>query len=331
LENDLTGGRGLLSTRVDASSILPLYISLEKATNTRALVLEVDSRLIPRGLKLPSCTGFTTEMKLVAPSVAADVRITIRLAEPKATEVFTALAKDVATHVLAAPDARAAVATLAQRLLAWQSFFRKSGVAGLDRESQQGLFAELWFMRSKLIDMMSPAEIVDAWTGASKRNQDFQFLGATIEVKSSAANPPVRFRVANVKQLEQTSSAPLFLYVVLVDCREGAGESLAQAVAATSAMLADRDPLAAALFEERLIEVGYAPTPETPYESPKFTVQRDHLLRVVDSFPRLLPSDLRAGVGDVTYSVELSSCLGYSVDLVVLKESLTGGSDGAGA
>lgn len=285
LEADDSLSSGLLVTRADSSCPADLYLAVDKPQNARAILLEVDPKAVPPGLRLPSSAGLDVEVSSIALRGTAKVRVALRLRQQGAAEVFQAFAADLVGHVVAAVDSKTALVVLGNRLAAWQRFFENARSKGLDHHAQQGLYAELWVLRNVLLPSLPPAIALSAWTGSRQATQDFQLKGCAIEVKSSAANAPVRFRIASTSQLELTAARPLFLFAVLLDVRPGAGESLYDAVAATRALIESRAQEALPAFEDRLLEVGYLESGSVEYSTPQFCVRADHVFEVKPGFP----------------------------------------------
>ena len=71
-------------------------------------------------------------------------------------------------------------------------------------------------------------------------------------------------------------------------------------------------PHVARLFEDKLLD-GVHPNARGVYKT-GYAFTRS-TFRVAPGFPRLLESNLKPGVGDVTYSVVLSACEPFKVEL----------------
>jgi hypothetical protein len=72
------------------------------------------------------------------------------------------------------------------------------------------------------------------------------------------------------------------------------------------------DGRARGLFEERLVAYGYLDVHSPRYER-RYMLQRMRAFHIRDGFPRV-PPILPEGVGDLGYTIVLSSCSSFEVD-----------------
>ena len=68
------------------------------------------------------------------------------------------------------------------------------------------------------------------------------------------------------------------------------------------------------LFDDKLLDEGYMDAHAELYRS-GYAFRSVRVYRVRPGFPRILESDLKSGVGDVSYSVVLSACEPFKSDL----------------
>lgn len=71
------------------------------------------------------------------------------------------------------------------------------------------------------------------------------------------------------------------------------------------------DPAASALFDDRLISVGYFDRDE--YGARFFRLGSFRHFAIREGFPRIVQSRLPAGIGSVKYELKLQECLPYEV------------------
>jgi len=239
--------------------------------------------------------------------------LVIEQGDESPSEVFEVLAADVIDAALArqpGEDLRAVVAT---RLDRWKAFFEERGLVGLGPEAQQGLFGELWFLREHLVPTVGPSVAVSAWDVTHRAVHDFQFPLHAFEVKTSSAKQHQRIHVASERQLDTTGLDSLHVVVVSLSPTQAGGETLPELVATLRASLSSV-PHVARLFEDKLLDEGYIQTHAELYKT-GYAFRSIRIYRVAPGFPRLLESDLKPGVGDVTYSVVLSACEPFKVEL----------------
>jgi hypothetical protein len=308
MEQSAAGQSGVLLRRVHVQAASDLFLGLETPEDRRILALHVGNEVAPRSADLPKTKGFET--RLARSSVEGKAALEIRLTDLGASDLFSALAEDVAQVVSAAEDDAAAVSAWLLRLEQWRRLLQRGAAQGLTPEAQRGLYAELWVLRAYLAGQFGDAAVT-AWTGPSHASHDFEFDSGAIEVKATAGKQHQTLRIASERQLDGTGTPALFLFHLSLDVRQGDGESLPEAVESVRTLLADGGSLSD--FEVRLFDAGYQDIHAPQYQGRAYTVREENFFAVLDGFPRIVESDLRPGVGDLTYSVAVAECKHFAV------------------
>lgn len=312
---------GYVQRRLFPESGIDLFLAVKKPANTRMLVLFVDRSAIRDIPELPAGRGVATRIQRSS-SEGREVAVEIALTDPRYSDVFDALVIDVASA--AADDlAVPAVEKVLGRLRRWQRFL-EAHLEGLGPEGQRGLFAELWFLRNLLLDVVGENVAVGSWTGPAAANQDFQLRGVAVEIKSSIAKQLQSIRITNERQLDGTGIDHLFLFHLSLDARHDSGETLPALVDSLKKQLAGNSP-ALDRFHESLLQCGYLDEHAPRYQNPGYTPRDWDVFAVTDTFPRVVEDDLPAGVGDIHYSISIAECRRHSVAFDVLKEALHDG------
>ena len=159
-------------------------------------------------------------------------------------------------------------------------------------------------------------------------DQDFQFSGGAVEVKTTAAKQPQSVRITSERQLDDTGVGALFLHVVVVDEREvpAGGTVPGQSL---SALIADdriglsADVIALSAFNDRLLDRGWLDAHASRYEGRRWTVRGERTYQVRRGFPRLVEVDLPTGVGDVNFAVSLAACEPFAAPVSAMLAALT--------
>lgn len=311
-EAEIDGGSGWLLRRATASTGHPLLVALEPATRMRTLLLPAPKSEVPPRRDWPECRGL--ELQMV--SVGGATHLAVRLREAGSADVFTTLAQDVAQRVAVAERTGDAVAALLGQLRRWQHFLAAANV-GLSKEEERGLWGELHVLRAHLIPALGAGDAVASWKAPSAAHQDFQRPAGALEVKTTAAKQPGSVRITSERQLDETGVGALYLCVVIVDEREVApasavaGVSLPQLVGDLRHQLS-LDTATLSAFDQRLIEGRYFDMHATRYEGRRRTVRSELVFEVRSDFPRLIERILPAGVGDVSYALNLASCAPFT-------------------
>ncbi|MCY1022101.1 PD-(D/E)XK motif protein [Pyxidicoccus sp. MSG2] len=303
---------GLVARRIHPEASLEIYAGLDRPSDVPVVCIHVRPAALRVVGEFPSSAGFVLQRESNPHPGPDSVRLSLWLAAPLYRDVFGVLAQDVVDSIAQASDQRAAVATFVERLRRWQEFLERHGPEGLGAHAQRGLYGELWFLRQQAIPLKGADIAISAWTGPERSNQDFQFAGCAVEVKTTASNPHHQVVISNIRQLDETHVPALLLLHVALEVRHDAGETLVGIVESIRALLRPHSqPLS--LFEEKLRSWGYLDVHAVHYADAAYVVRGHCFYHVTGSFPRLIESDIPDGVGDVRYSVVLAACAHYQL------------------
>lgn len=132
---------------------------------------------------------------------------------------------------------------ITQQILDWAAFLSpKRG--GLSDKALQGLWGELYFLKTYLTRTFTPEHLVEAYTGIRGEPQDVTSLDFYVEIKTTLTHAP---RIINISSLEQLD--PLFsdqILVLFLISPAGNGHSLLELMSDIELSLSDN---AAALYE----------------------------------------------------------------------------------
>lgn len=303
--------RGMRVRRLLPQSPFNVFAALDKGTGHRFLLLKSSRSDVHPLQPLPSGRGFSIQF-VTTPSDADGTNcLRFELTERAHTDIFDVIGNDILSNILQTDDDKAAFDSFVSRIAAWQRFLDELPAGGLTEQSQQGLFAELWFLREVMVPEIGPAKSVGAWAGPKSLAKDFQLPGVAFEVKASSAKQPAKFIISSEVQLDTDGVKRLVLYCLLLERLVAGGLSLSDLVQLVRADL-QADSAAATRFSELLLQVGYVDSDAARYTS-RFAVRSQHFFDVKGDFPRIVGSDLRVGVGDVQYSIMQSECEHYSL------------------
>ncbi len=246
--------------------------------------------------------------------VSAEVRpidaehrvLTIRLEDSGQKELFLRLCDDLIDRALRERDELAAYRAVCTRLKRWQEFLSRGRRDVLSPNEVRGLFAELTYLSEALESGDDSDDIVvKGWLGPEDGQHDFVIGDKAVEIKALAGSDRDLVRISSEDQLVSHLSTLLLRLYFLADVKESAGsESLNGIVRRLSDRLGE-DPFTYDWFAVRLAQAGYIDVPH--YDMPRFRVTDVRTYHVREGFPRLAPSDLPAGVEDVSYSLRLAA------------------------
>jgi putative PD-(D/E)XK family protein DUF4420 len=261
---------------------------------------------------LPRMRGCETKFARLPEDQADKVSLCVFLNESRFTDVFTSLSEDLAAHLESVQGDAVVVGALVGRLQRWQKFLQRNP-EGLGEDAQRGLFGELWFLGQYLIPAVGALEAVRSWKGPEKGIHDFQLRSLSIEIKTTIAKQHTKFLVSSERQLDSSNVHRLILFHVAVEASRMGPVTLPSLV---RSVREDLSQVAEArdLLEDLLLDAGYLDRHEPLYANTSYHTRGFHAFDVRDGFPRLTEEGMPPGVGDLSYSVVISSCMPFTID-----------------
>jgi hypothetical protein len=295
---------------------IDIFVAVEHPSSTRLLLFGLEDEDAAAAIDVPEAIGIAVHAAPI-PNEAIWGYAEVRLIDARYDEVFTALADDLADHVGRSKDGAAAIDRLVDRLRRWEAFLKIADPDGLSQERRAGLYGELHVMRAHLL----PIDLdigVRTWVGPQGAFQDFQASRWALEVKTSRTKEPVSVRISGERQLDDMGLEFLGLAHIGLEQRRNSGETLPEIVQSVRMMLTDVPT--AETFEAQLLSAGYLALHEARYRNDGYVVRFDQLYQVRDGFPRITERDLPSGIGNILYSVVVSTLGDFRIDW----ESATG-------
>lgn len=313
LEEDIANvPSGYITRRLLPEVTYDVYLSIERPSNVRLLMLRVKHKSISKSTIFPNSNCFEVRRVALQSDDDAHVALQLVLINSRYSDIFTILVQDIVDTIAPIADEQNAVAAFFTRLRRWQAFLEKHSLEGLSQAEQQGLYGELWFLRQIVIPQLGSRQGVKCWTGAKGTQQDFQFQNFAVEVKTTATKQHQKLAISSERQLDDTGTGTLILLHLSLDARQERGESLPDIVASLRLIL-ENDPIAKEELEILLFEVGYLDIHIPYYEKIGYTLREVNYFKVEGDFPRIVEADLRNGVGDVRYSISVAECRRFAI------------------
>jgi hypothetical protein len=316
LRYDIQQVPGIYERRIFAESPYSLSIGISQPAGLRVLFLTVSRRSVRGRLEIET-RGFRLHAEPY--SGLQDVRIRLEETHRSFADLFGHLCLDVVGTVLASLTEELAVEGLRTRVTHWQRFMERAS-EGLSPSEQLGLYGELYFLRKLIVTGCTAVTALDGWQGPLSANHDFMFRKMAVEIKSTASNSDSRVYISNERQLDDTGIAILYLGCLSFDKREHSETTLPVLVDQIAGMLG----LALIpAFEDRLLAAGYHRLQAGLYDDVGYTERRTRYYRISEMFPRIVPPDLKTGVQNVRYEVELSSAIDCLITEAEVFEAIT--------
>jgi hypothetical protein len=303
-----------LARRLAPGSGYDLRVGLDRSTRSRTVLIRLESASLGDAGECPRGRGFDVRYITLPGDDNHHTTLAVVLTDRAYSDIFSILTQDLAVTMAATPRDCSVVGELFARLRSWQQFMESASPDGLSPPRQCGLYGELYFLRHQLFPQVGITSGLDAWHGPSRLHQDFQFDRHAIEVKTSTSKQHQFIQVANERQLDESLLDKLFLFYLSLDARPHHGETLVAMVNQIWNTIGDSNA-ARELFARRLLEAGYIEAHSSKYESVGYGIRDAVVFDVHGDFPRILETELRAGVGSVTYSISVSECRRYTISV----------------
>lgn len=305
-----------LVRRVVPESNLDAFIGVEFPEGRRVFALEVSLEALNTLNDLPVFKGLDVSKRDSVSGHKDKAALLIALKAGRFTDVFSVLVEDVATELQTISDEKEALAIVISRLIEWQQLIESGSQEGLSEEAARGLYGELYFLVTHLLPAMNRHAVL-GWKGFGSSQQDYYFGSDAIEVKTTKAKQHQKLTIASERQLDESTLGRLFLYHLSVAELPDNQNTLPEIVGRIRKAIHE-DGAALAYFDDALFQVGYLDAHHKLYDMVGYEIREENLFAVTDRFPRILEKDLRPGVGDVTYSINVAECKHNAVELSIL-------------
>ena len=206
-----------------------------------------------------------------------------------------------------------AIKVVINRLEKWKSMFAKGASDGLSVIEQQGLYGELIYLQKLILrDCFSYVDALKLWVGTDKASRDFQGNGWAVEVKTISVNNSDQITINGERQLDETLLNKLYLYHLSIEFSCMNGQTLNDIVDQIRHLLSE-DLVALNIYNAKLMEAGYLDLHRELYKDRCYKIRKENIYKIDESFPRIKESELRDGVSNTIYSINVSTCSEYMV------------------
>ena len=239
--------------------------------------------------------------------------LTIQLFSDANTDIFAYLCGNLVEAIERCDTEAKAIKLVLNRLEKWKTMFSKGASDGLSITEQQGLYGELMYLH-KLASrgIFSYIDALKIWVGADKAMRDFQGKDWAVEAKTISINNADQITINGERQLDETLLDKLYLYHLSVEASRMNGQTLNEKVDELRSLFSD-DKAALNIFNAKLMEAGYFDHHRELYRERCYKIRKESIYVIDDSFPRIKESELRDGVSNTVYSINVSTCAEYMV------------------
>lgn len=226
--------------------------------------------------------------------------------------VFCTFGEDLISCVVGENDEYVALTKLRVRFNTWQALFRKTRTP-LSPEKAKGLYGELYFIDTYLIDRFGDTKTISSWSGPEMYNKDFSIDETWFELKTINAAATVA-KISSIQQL----SSDVEGHLVVVRVEEMANSYNAEKATINklcqSIISKINDSETKDLFLEKLSDIGYDFCDDLGNKN--YHVHKVKAYRVCADFPVLREKDIKfEAINNVSYELVLKLVSDFMEDL----------------
>jgi Putative PD-(D/E)XK family member, (DUF4420) len=296
---------------INSSATVPLFLGLNQKNGVRYLFIHLKEKLTTEVMnKFPVWKGMQIEQKRISIPLASYYDqwfLVLNHHSEYDHEIFEAIIESLCNDLLSLEEYEKMNTELQRYLERWRFFFSIHGKEGITLELQQGLYGELWVLR-ELIQYNPGFNIVDSWIGPNNESNDFLHEGISLEIKTVTSKKPYNVYINNEKQLDDRELDALYLIAVFLR-KIDSGETLPEIIGDIRHLLRN-DLFSLQSFEGKLFQVGYLDAQSDLYNT-GYVFQKIKSYKINEGFPRILSEEVRDGVGDIKYSIQLAACVAF--------------------
>lgn len=312
-KGDSLNNTGIVLKRYSAAIIPDCYIAMRMPGKVKSIAFGLSTGNLDAS-SLSDLKEITTE---IIPNAIKSSKylLLISLSDNSLASIFAVLSEDLFNYISSIKQEDKIIIALQNRFLKWKELFTIAVTRGLSAEEQIGLFGELYLLKMFFVKTGKIDKCLDIWVGPDAGIRDFEKDNSAIEVKTTQTHNQQKIKISSERQLDTSLLDNLFLFHLSLEKRNGTEYSLNTIVDEIYLIIKD-DKLLINLFNYKLISAGYFKHQRHIYENISYIVRDEGFYKISDDFLRIEEKDLRKGVGDVKYSIVLTSGLEkYKSDL----------------
>jgi len=303
IENDSLR-TGVILKRYSADIIPDCFVSMRMPEKVKSIAFRISTKSIDIS-SLSDLKDITSE--IIPDETDKDKSlILICLADNSLSSIFAVLCEDLFQTVSAIEQELVLIQALQNRFIQWKELFIMAKGSGLTLEKKIGLYGELYLLKKLLLQTGLLSEILSIWTGPETGIRDFEKDNCAIEVKTTHTHNHQKIRISSERQLDTALLQYLFLFHLSVEKRNSDENTLNTIVEEIYSILG-HNKLLGNILKRKLISAGYFDHHQPIYQNMSFLVREEDFYKIEGSFPRIEEKGLMKGVGDVKYSIILTS------------------------
>jgi len=295
---------GVVLKRYSPSIIPDCFVAMRMPEKVKSIAFRISDNKIDT-TSLNDLKDITTEI-IPDKTKGSKYLLLISLADNSLSSIFAVLSEDLFNYVSSITQEDKLILSLQNRFLKWKELFVLANSPGLSQEKQVGLFGELYLLKKFFLQTKQIEKSLDLWVGPDAGIRDFEKNNSAIEVKTTQSHNHQKIRISSERQLDTTLLDNLFLFHLSLEKRNGSEYSLNTIIDELYSIIGD-NKLFSNILRHKLISVGYFKHHKSNYNDISYLIRSEDFYLVSGNFPRIEENNLLKGVGDVHYSIVLTS------------------------
>lgn len=295
---------GVVRKRYSPEIIPDCFVSMRMPEKVKSIAFRLSSNKVDISA-LNDLKDITTEI-FPDESEPSKSLLIISLSDNSLSSIFAILCEDLFNSVSEIRQEAELVRVLQNRFIKWKELFVLAKSPGLSPEKQIGLFGELYLLKKFFVETSQIEKSLNIWVGPDTGIRDYEKDNSAIEVKTTQTNNHQKVRISSERQLDTTLLDNLFLFHLSLEKRNSSEYSLNTITDELYSIIGD-NKLLSNILKRKLTNVGYFKHHKPQYEDISYLVRDKDFYNISDKFPRIEEKDLLKGVGDVKYSIVLTS------------------------
>ena len=313
--NQIPTGDIIIKTRIDQIQNLRCYGATNHITGNRMYIMQFSKNIDPNNFNKAKFKGVRIEIF----DFDDYKELNIYLLDNELKEIFSYFIQDILDVIKDVNIEVEALNLTSNIIFKWKSLFDKVLFNGLTIERQKGLIGELLFL-NMLLDLNYPIDLIlTNWTGCDFDDKDFIFGALGLEIKFTSSKVPT-LKITSERQLEDQNLNELYLHLYIAEEVKEKGISLNTIINQVRINLT-KIQIALNSFNEKLILIGYYEEDSENYNR-QYAIKSEKTFLIEEGFPKLISKDLKTGIYNTSYNIEISACEPFLFDLDVLIKKL---------
>jgi len=321
-EESKTGGvnSNQIARMISADGVYSVFLVTDFSKSIRSLYIKlpVENNILLK--ELPVFRGL--DISLIYSNIGLyKNQLFLRLQQTiyNTDNIFESVISDICDKILRIEQPHELQPILIKILNEWRLFFENYDYEILSISAQKGLIGELLFIKDYLLKKYSLTLAVHYWTGTDRTNHDFQIDDLAVEIKATSSKQHKKFTVSSEKQLDDTGLRNLYLGLFSLNHHHNLHEKSLPFLIVQIREIIKKDPVASFSFDMKLLKRGYHDKDSDKYVT-GYSLVNAAFYEVRPGFPRMLSTNLPNGIGDLSYTVMISSCAPFEITSDILKK-----------